>query len=147
MTQISQKRWDVLKTAVLTKESKIFIKAKLKVSKSCLLGFVDFMIFLHFKVCSYLNHKISFNLSVEVALFLVFHIPFMILFHILISVSGHESMLDNFLLTSSVSEETQKTLKNLINYIQSFWEASTIFWEASETKSDFVCRLRNQNDL
>ena len=56
----------------------------------------------HFKGCSYLNCKISFNLSVEVAIFLVFHNPFMMLFHILMSVSDHELMLDNFLLRSSV---------------------------------------------
>ena len=58
--------------------------------------------FLHFKGCSYLNHKISFNLSVQVAIFLVFHNPFMMLFHILMSVLDHELMLDNFLITSSV---------------------------------------------
>ena len=57
---------------------------------------------MHFKGCSYLNCKISFNLSVEVAIFLVFHNPFMMLFHILMSVSDHELMLDNFLLRSNV---------------------------------------------
>ena len=40
-----KKRRDVLKTAILTKKSKIFIKAKLTVSKSCLLGHLGFMIF------------------------------------------------------------------------------------------------------
>ena len=64
----------------------------------------QFYDFLHFKGCSYLNCKISFNLSVEVAIFLVFHNPFMMLFHILMSVSDHELMLDNFLLRSSVTE-------------------------------------------
>ena len=58
--------------------------------------------FLHFKVCSYLNHKISFNLSVEVVIFFDFHNPFMMIFHILMSISDHELMLDNFLITSSV---------------------------------------------
>ena len=62
----------------------------------------QFYDFLHFKGCSYLNRKISFNLSVEVAIFLVFHNPFMMLFHILMSISDHELMLDNFLLRSSV---------------------------------------------
>ena len=62
----------------------------------------QFYDFLHFKGCSYLNRKISFNLSVEVAIFLVFHNPFMMLFHILMSVSDHELMLDYFLLRSSV---------------------------------------------
>ena len=65
----------------------------------------QFYDFLHFKGCSYLDPKISFNLSVEVAIFLVFHDPFMMLFHILMSVSDHELMLDNFLLRSSVLEE------------------------------------------
>ena len=39
-----KKRRDALKTAILTKKSKIFIKAKLTVSKSCLLGLLCFMI-------------------------------------------------------------------------------------------------------
>ena len=40
-----EKRRDALKTAILTKKSKIFIKAKLTVSKSFLLGHLGFMIF------------------------------------------------------------------------------------------------------
>ena len=40
-----KKRRDALKTAILTNESKIFIKANLTVSKSCLLGLLSFMIF------------------------------------------------------------------------------------------------------
>ena len=40
-----KKRRDALKTAILTKKSKIFIKAKLTVSKSCLLGLLGFLIF------------------------------------------------------------------------------------------------------
>ena len=39
------KRRGALKTAILANESKIFIKAKLTVSKSCLLGLLGFMIF------------------------------------------------------------------------------------------------------
>ena len=39
-----EKRRNVLKMAVLTKKSKIFIKAKLTASKSCLLGLVYSMI-------------------------------------------------------------------------------------------------------
>ena len=69
----------------------------------------QFYDFLHFKGCSYLNRKISFNLSVEVAIFLVFHNPFMMLFHILMSVSDHELMLDNFLLTSSVIRQLSRS--------------------------------------
>ena len=40
-----KKRRDALKTAILTKKSKIFIKAKSTVSKSCLLEHLGFMIF------------------------------------------------------------------------------------------------------
>ena len=40
-----KKRRDALKTAILANESKIFIKAKLTVSKSCLLGLLSFMNF------------------------------------------------------------------------------------------------------
>ena len=40
-----KKRRDALKRAILTKKSKIFIKAKLTVSKSCLLGLLGFLIF------------------------------------------------------------------------------------------------------
>ena len=57
---------------------------------------------IHFKGCSYLNHKISFNLSVQVAIFLVFHNPFLMLIHILRSVLDRELKLDNFLIPSSV---------------------------------------------
>ena len=44
-----KKRRNTLKMAILTKKSKIFIKAKLTVSKSCLLGPVCFMIFCIFR--------------------------------------------------------------------------------------------------
>ena len=74
----------------------------------------QFYDFLHFKGCSYLNRKISFNLSVEVAIFLVFHNPFMMLFHILMSVSDHELMLDNFLLTASVRQLGLKGLESCL---------------------------------
>ena len=40
-----KKRRDALKTAILTKKSKILIKAKLTVSNNCLLGLLGFMIF------------------------------------------------------------------------------------------------------
>ena len=62
----------------------------------------QFYDFLQFKGCSYLNHKISFILSVQAAIFLVFHNPFMMLFYILSPILDHELMLDNFLITSSV---------------------------------------------
>ena len=47
---------------------------------------------LHFKESSDLDYKISFNLSVHVAIFFCFVLnnPFMMLFHILRSVSSHE---------------------------------------------------------
>ena len=77
----------------------------------------QFYDFLHFKGCSYLNRKISFNLSVEVAIFLVFHNPFMMLFHILMSVSDHELMLDNFLLRSSVSREDAANSNQVVDIV------------------------------
>ena len=40
-----KKRRDALKRAILTKKSKNFIKAKLTVSESCLLGLLGFLIF------------------------------------------------------------------------------------------------------
>ena len=63
--------------------------------------------FLHFQGCSYVNHKISFNLNVQVATFLVFHNPFMMLFHTFMFVLDHELMLDNFLIPSSVQYLTR----------------------------------------
>ena len=42
---LPKKERDALKTAILTKKSKIFIKAKLTVSKSFLMGLLGFMIF------------------------------------------------------------------------------------------------------
>ena len=44
-TNLLKKRRNALKMAILTKKSKIFIKAKLTVLKSCLLGPTCFMIF------------------------------------------------------------------------------------------------------
>ena len=44
-TNLPQKRRNGLKMVILTKKSKIFIKAKLTVSKSCPLGPVYFMIY------------------------------------------------------------------------------------------------------
>ena len=44
-TNLPQKRRNALKMVILTKKSKIFIKAKLTVSKSCLLGPAYFMIY------------------------------------------------------------------------------------------------------
>ena len=69
--------------------------------------------FLHFKRWSYFNRKISFNLSVQVAIFLAFHNQFMILFHILSPVLDHELMLDNFLITSSVYHRINLSKKHL----------------------------------
>ena len=95
MMQISQKK---------KKYPKNFHKSKLDGLKKLPLPtraplFYDY---LHFKGCSYLNSKISFNLSVHVAMFLVFHNSFMMLFHILSPVLEHDLMLDNFLITSSL---------------------------------------------
>ena len=42
---LPKKSRNTLKMAFFTKKSKIFIKAKLTVSKSCLLGLLGFMIF------------------------------------------------------------------------------------------------------
>ena len=64
----------------------------------------QFCILLQYKRWSYLNHKISFNLSAQVAIYLVFHIPIMMLFHILRSVLDHELILDNFLIPSSEND-------------------------------------------
>ena len=67
---LPKKRRNALKKAILTKESRIFIKINgLKKLSTRAPLFYDF---LHFKGCSYLDHKISFNLSVQVTIFLVF---------------------------------------------------------------------------
>ena len=104
-----RKRRNTPKMAILSKKSKNFIKAKLTVSKSWQLGLICFMIFLHFKEQSSFIPKISFNLSVQVAIFLVFHNPFMMLFHILMSISDHELILDNFFITRSVDTTLAST--------------------------------------
>ena len=71
MKQISQKKKNTLKMAFLTKDTKNFTKAKLTVIKKCQLGLLYFNS-LHFKGYSYLNHKISSNLSVQVGIFFGF---------------------------------------------------------------------------
>ena len=104
MTQISPKKERCPKNAYFDKKNpKNFHKSKIDGLQKLSTRAPQFYDFLHFKGCSYLNRKISFNLSVEVAIFLVFHNPFMMLFHILMSVSDYELMLDNFLLRSSVN--------------------------------------------
>ena len=50
--------------------------------------------FLHFKGWSYLNHKISFNLRVQVAIFLTFHNRFMMLVHMEVHSKYHLLMMD-----------------------------------------------------
>ena len=105
---------EIPKMAFWIKESKDFIQAKSTVSKSCHLGILWFKAFLHFKGCSYLNHKISFNLSVCVTIFFVFHNPYMMLFHILKCVLDHDWKLDNFLIPSSVSWTLQKRQKKVL---------------------------------
>ena len=102
MTPISQKKEEYPIKGYFDKEIKSFHKSKIDGLKKLSTRASMFYVFLHFKIWSYLNHKISFNLSVQVANYLVFHNPFMILFHILSPVLDHESMLDNFLITSSV---------------------------------------------
>ena len=102
MTGISQKKERCPKNSYFDLRIKNFHKSKIDGLQKLSTRAPQFYDFLHFKGCSYLNRKISFNLSVEVAIFLVFHNPFMMLFYILMSVSDHELMLDNFLLRSSV---------------------------------------------
>ena len=96
-----EKTRDALKRVILTKRSKNFIKAKLTVSKSCLLGLLCFMIFCILRdglilITKYISSESS---SCH---FLLLHNPFMISYHILSPVLDHELMLDNFLIASSV---------------------------------------------
>jgi len=56
---LPQKRRNAIEMVILTKNSKIFIKAKMTVSKSYPLGLVYFMISCILRVCAYINHKIS----------------------------------------------------------------------------------------
>ena len=99
---MTQKMEKCPKDGYFDKKIKIFHKSKIDGLQKLSTRAPQFYEFLHFKGCSYLNCKISFNLSVKVAIFLVFNNPFMMLVHILMSVSEHELMLDFFLLTSSV---------------------------------------------
>ena len=102
MTRISQKKERCPKNGYFDLKIKNFHKSKNDGLQKLSTRAPWFYDFLHFKGCSYLNHKISFILSVQVAIFLVFHNLFVMLFHILMSISDHELMLDNFLITSSV---------------------------------------------
>ena len=102
MTRISQKKEKCPKNSYFDKRIKNFHKSKIDGHQKLFTRAPRFYDFLHFKVCSYLNHKISFNLSVQVAIFLVFHNPFMMFFYILRSASDHELVLDNFFFPSSV---------------------------------------------
>ena len=67
--------------AILTKGSKKIRKSKIDgLKKLYTIASLSYDL-LHSKGCFYLNHKISFNLSVQVAIVLVFHNPFTMLFH------------------------------------------------------------------
>ena len=88
--------------AILTTKIKNFHKSKIDGLQKLSTGAPQYHDVLHFKGCPYLNHKISFSLRIQVAIFLVFHNLFMILYHILSPVLDPELMLDNFLITSSV---------------------------------------------
>ena len=81
MTQTSQKKKKNPKNGFLK-----FHKNEIDGLKNLSTRTPLFYQFLHFKGCFYLNHKISFNLSVQVAVSLVFHNTFMMLFLILSSV-------------------------------------------------------------
>ena len=100
--QISQNKEKCSRNGYFNLEIKNFHKSKIGSLKKLSTRAPPFYDFLHFKGWSYLNCKISFNLCVQIAIFLVFHSPFMILFHILSPVLDHELMLDDFLITSSV---------------------------------------------
>ena len=63
-----RKRRNTLKMAFLSKESKIFIKAKLTVSKSFQLGLLDFIIFCILRDALLKSYITYFNLSFEVAI-------------------------------------------------------------------------------
>ena len=62
----TKKKRDALKTAILTKKSKIFIKAKLTVSKSCLLGHLGFMILFVLVDAILLSFTLQKRTSVEI---------------------------------------------------------------------------------
>ena len=121
----SRKSRNATKMAFLTKKS---IIPKLKVSKSCVHVIQKFYDLLLFNGCYYLNHKIPFNLIVQVAIILVFHEPFMMLFHILRCVLDHEWESDDFLILSSV-EANGVTNKKTIS-----WSAAKV-WEKNKTHS------------
>ena len=97
-TNLPKKRRNALKMLILTKKSKVFIKAKLTVSKSYLLGQVQ----MHFKGCPYINHKISCNLSCTLTIFLAFHNLFMILVHMEVHSKYHLLMVDSIQIRSRV---------------------------------------------
>ena len=98
--------------AIMTKKSKIFIKAKLTVSKSCLLGFLSFMIFASYGMLISKSQNIFQSECSSCHFFLLFYNPFMILFHILSPVFDHELMLDNLLITGSVWNVGYQSPKN-----------------------------------
>ena len=58
--------------------------------------------FLHFKGCSYLNHKISCNLSCTLTIFLAFHNLFMILVHMEVHSKYHLLMVHSIQIRSGV---------------------------------------------
>ena len=80
--------------AILTKKLKNLIKAKLTVSKSCLLGVFGFLIFCILRGDLLKITKYLCNLSVTMTIFLTFHNRFMMLVHMEVHSKYHLLMMD-----------------------------------------------------
>ena len=88
-TNLPKKRRNAQKMVILTKESKNFIKAKLTVSKSCLLGLLGFMIFRILRGDLIEITKYICTLSVTLNIFLPLHNLFMILVYMEVHLKGY----------------------------------------------------------
>ena len=108
------------------KKSKFFIKTKLTVSKSCLLGVLCFMIF-----CILMGVLIQITKYLSIW---VFKLPFLgvltshFISHILIPILKHELMLDNFLITSSVMTPFHNANDKKDNICFRFLVSCNFFW-------------------
>ena len=77
-----QKRRDALKTAILTKKIKNFHKSKIDSLQKLSTRAPRCHDFLHFKGCSYLNHKISFKLVGKLSFLFQKSFIYIIIIHI-----------------------------------------------------------------
>ena len=132
MTQISQKKENYPKNGYFHWKIKNFHKSKVDGLEKLLTRAYLFNDLMHFKVCPYINHKISCNWSCTSSIFLALHNIYMILVHMEVHSKYHLLMVDSFQIRSGVLPQAQdiRLAQSILNQVRSL-EASIWIWMTS----------------